>query len=92
VSKGVAEWFIELDDGELSFIDIPLYANACALHSHKDMLKEKNVCVVPQISKSYILKLNVALNKERVPVVCSGPYCTTWYWSGLIPKTKSPCE
>jgi hypothetical protein len=40
VSKGVAEWFIQLDDGGLSFIDTSLYANTCALHSHKDMLKE----------------------------------------------------
>jgi hypothetical protein len=41
VSKGVAEWFIQLDDGGLSFIDTPLYANTSNLHLHKDMLKEK---------------------------------------------------
>jgi hypothetical protein len=41
VFKRVAEWFIELYDGGLSFIDTPLYKNTCALHSHKNMLKEK---------------------------------------------------
>jgi hypothetical protein len=42
VSKGVAEWFIQLDDGGLSFIDTPLYANTSNLQSHnKDMLKKK---------------------------------------------------
>jgi hypothetical protein len=59
VSTGVAEWFIELNDGGLPFIDTPLYVNNCALHSHKDMLKENNICVVLQISKSYHLKLNM---------------------------------
>jgi hypothetical protein len=44
VSKGVAEWLVELDDGTLSFIDTPLYANTCALHLLKDMLKEKHMC------------------------------------------------
>jgi hypothetical protein len=39
--KGVAEWFMHLDKGGLSFLDTPLYANTSALHSHKDMLKEK---------------------------------------------------
>jgi hypothetical protein len=41
VFKGVAEWFIKLDDGGLSFIDTPLYANTSNLHLHKDMLKRK---------------------------------------------------
>jgi hypothetical protein len=43
--KGVAEWFIELDDGGLLFIDTPLYANTSDQHSHKDMIKgKKHVC------------------------------------------------
>jgi hypothetical protein len=58
VSKGVAEWFIQLGDGGLSFIDTPLYANTSNLHSHKDMLKGKSTsCVVPKISNNCPLKL-----------------------------------
>jgi hypothetical protein len=45
VSKEVDEWFIEMNDGGLSFVDTSLYANTCALHSHKDMLKEKKTHV-----------------------------------------------
>jgi hypothetical protein len=71
VAKEVSEWFIQLDDGGLSFIGTPLYANTSALHVHKDMLKEKKICVVPKTSKNYFLKLIVELDKERVPVVYS---------------------
>jgi hypothetical protein len=35
------EWFIQLDDDGLFFINTPLYANTSNLHSHKDMLKRK---------------------------------------------------
>jgi len=41
VSKNVAQWFIEQDDGGLSTLDTPLYANNCALHSHTEMLRGK---------------------------------------------------
>jgi hypothetical protein len=51
-SKVVVEWFIELDDGELSFIDTPLYANTSNLHSHEDMLKGKKLmCGVKNIEQ-----------------------------------------
>jgi hypothetical protein len=45
VSKEVVEWFIELGDGRLSFIDTLLYANTSNLHSHKELLKgKKHMC------------------------------------------------
>jgi hypothetical protein len=46
VFKGVAEWIYQLDNGRLSFIDTPLYANTTALHSHKDMMlkRKRNTC------------------------------------------------
>jgi hypothetical protein len=65
------EWFVELDDSELSFIDTLLYANTCALHLHKDMHKKKRHMCDAKISKNYLMRLNVELDKERVPVVCS---------------------
>jgi hypothetical protein len=71
VSKGVVEWFIELDDGGLSLIVTLLYVNTCALHSHQDM--------VPQILKNCHLKLNLKLDKERVLVVFDGLYSLIWY-------------
>jgi hypothetical protein len=40
VSKGVAEWFIELDDGGLSFIDTPLCS---ALTQQRHMYGTKNI-------------------------------------------------
>jgi hypothetical protein len=52
VYKGVVEWFIKLDDGELSFIDTPLYANINALHSHKDtLMKKKHMCGATNIKE-----------------------------------------
>jgi hypothetical protein len=39
VSKEVDEWFIQLDDGELSFMDTPLYVSTSNLHLHKDSLR-----------------------------------------------------
>jgi len=38
VPKDVAMWFIELDDGGLSFLDTPLFANTKTLRSSSDML------------------------------------------------------
>jgi hypothetical protein len=89
VSKGVAEWFIQLDDGGLSFIDTPLYANTSNLHSHKDMLMEKKHMCGAKISKNCPLKLNVALDKKKALLVCSGLYSTTWYWNGSTPRIGS---
>ena len=52
VSKEVAEWFIQLDDGGLTFVDTPLYANTSELHSHKDMLKgEMHMCGAKNIEE-----------------------------------------
>jgi hypothetical protein len=56
VFKEVAKWFIELDDGGMSFIDIPLYANTSALrsHKHKDILKKKkDICGVKNIEELF---------------------------------------
>jgi hypothetical protein len=71
VSKKVAEWFIQLDDGGLSFIDTLLYASTSNLHLHKDMLnlRERSTCAVTKITKNCLLKLNVDLVKEKVPTV-----------------------
>jgi hypothetical protein len=41
VFKEVAEWFIKVDDSEVSFIDTPLYVNISTLHSDKNMRKKK---------------------------------------------------
>jgi hypothetical protein len=52
VSKGVDEWFVQLEDGGLSFIDTPLYANTSNLHSNKDMLKgKKHMCGAKNIKE-----------------------------------------
>jgi hypothetical protein len=89
VPKGVAEWFIELDDGGLSFIDTPLYANTSNLHSHKDMLKGKRHMCDAKILSNCPLRLNVELDKEKVPVVYSELYSMTWYWNESTPRIRS---
>ena len=38
VSKSMAQWFVQMDDCGLSFLDTPLYANKQALHSSKEMM------------------------------------------------------
>jgi hypothetical protein len=55
VYKGVAECFIQLDDGVLSFIDTPLYAKISTLHLHKDTIKGKiHICGAKHIkTRSY---------------------------------------
>jgi hypothetical protein len=65
VSKGLAEWFIELDDGGLSFIDTPLYVNTSDLHSHEDMLKrKKHMCSAKNI-KELIFKAERGIGQEE---------------------------
>jgi hypothetical protein len=42
VSKETAQWFVQMDDGGLSFLDTPLYAADKQLHSHQEMLAGKS--------------------------------------------------
>jgi hypothetical protein len=37
VSISTAQWFVQMDDGGLSFLDTPLYAHTQDLHSHTNM-------------------------------------------------------
>jgi hypothetical protein len=68
-SKRVVEWFIELNNGGLSFFDTLLYANTSALHLYKDMPKEKKYMCSAKNIKELSFEAE-PLDKGKVPVAC----------------------
>jgi hypothetical protein len=86
VPKGVVEWFIELDDGGLSFIDTLLYANTYALHSHKDMFNEnKHMCGATNIEeRSFEAERGIKHGENASSLQWTLLY--NMYWNGSTPR------
>jgi hypothetical protein len=82
------DWFSQLDDGGLSFIDTSLYTNTSNLHSHKDMLKEKNhTCGAKNIEElSFEAERGIGLGESAISLQWALLYDMVLEW--IDPKNR----
>jgi hypothetical protein len=77
VSQDVAEWFVELDDGGLSFIFSPLYHRDKEIKSPEQM-GFSNTHFSAATGLSFTTKRG-ASDKEKARATSCGRHCTTCY-------------
>jgi hypothetical protein len=92
VSNGVAEWLIELDNGKLSFIKTPPYANTYALHSHQNMIMEKrHICGATYIEElSFEAERGIGQDESAISLQRTLLYDMVLEW--IDPKNRKLLE